>query len=60
MNASRAGWRRGGRAAEGCWRLREFQILFPMKTPYSFIRYVPVLGQLGLAIGVGFLMFALL
>jgi hypothetical protein len=29
-------------------------------TPQSFLRYVPALGQLGLAIGAGFLIFALL
>jgi hypothetical protein len=31
-----------------------------MNTLNSFLRYVPVIGQLGLAVGAGFLMFALL
>jgi hypothetical protein len=31
-----------------------------MHTPHSFLRFVPVVGQLGLAIGAGFLIFALL
>ncbi len=42
------------------WRLDETCFLFPMKTPHSFMRYIPFIGQLGFAIGVGFLMFALL
>ena len=29
-------------------------------TPHTFLRFVPIIGQLGLAIGAGFLMFALL
>ena len=33
---------------------------FLMNLPHSFLRFVPVIGQLGLAVGAGFLIFALL